>query len=279
MVNTAVCRVAPAVFVNHGGGPMPYLVTVTDPEQGPTRAFLENVASQWLGLNDPATKPAAIVLVTAHWEENVVTISSSEKHELLYDYYGFPPEAYNLKYDAPGSPSLAQKIKSLLTDASIPSQLNPTRGWDHGVFIPMKLIYPAADIPIVQVSLANSLDPDLHFRLGQALAPLRQENIAIVGSGMSFHSFRPTSQVKVQTKDFTDALNAASAKTSVEERGEALKAWKSFPHARACHPREEHLIPLHVVAGAAGEGSVTTYDIENPFWNNFVRSFGWGISS
>ncbi|CAK4069305.1 unnamed protein product [Aphanomyces euteiches] len=276
MADVATDRVAPAIFISHGAGPMPLLNPASDPNHGPTRTFFEQVAPQWLGLHDPATKPAAIVLVTAHWEENVVNISSGTSHELYFDYYGFPRPAYSVRYDAPGSPELAEKIKLLLTEANIEAQLNPKRGWDHGVFVPMKLIHPSADVPIVQVSLARSLDPQLHFRIGQALAQLRQDNIAIVGSGMSFHGGRGSSQVKNHSKNFLLALSGACSKTSVEERGEALKGWASMPYARECHPREEHLIPLHVVAGAAGEGRVKTHDIKSASSEITIRCFGWG---
>ncbi|KAF0691135.1 hypothetical protein As57867_017519, partial [Aphanomyces stellatus] len=272
MVNS-VCRKAPAVFVNHGAGPFPILKPITDPRHGSTRAFLENVAPQWLGLKDPATKPAAIVLVSAHFEEAVVTISSGEAHDLYYDYYGFPDEAYSLTYKAKGSPVIAQNIQTLLAAANIPSQLDPSRGWDHGVFVPMKLIHPDEDIPIIQMSVVAGLDPALHYRIGQALASLREENIAIVGSGATFHPSRGTDDIEKKAKLFNDALVDACSKSDAVERYEALKSWASLPHARDCHQREEHLIPLHVIAGAGGDGPATSYDITG---NGMFRSVGWG---
>ncbi|KAF0684415.1 hypothetical protein As57867_023526, partial [Aphanomyces stellatus] len=181
MVQAVIRRKAPAIFVNHGAGPLPLLKPVTDPDHGPTRAFLEQVAPQWLGLKDLATKPAAIVVVTAHWETiPEVTISSGESHDLLYDYYGFPSDAYSISYKAKGSPAVAQKIHDLLSQASIPSKLDATRGWDHGTFVPMKLINPEEDIPVVQMSVVGSWDPAHHLRIGQVLAALRDENIAIL---------------------------------------------------------------------------------------------------
>ncbi|RHY86642.1 hypothetical protein DYB37_000326 [Aphanomyces astaci] len=273
MVNPAL-RKAPAVFVNHGAGPFPILKPIDDPRHGSTRAFLERVAPKWLGLDDPATKPAAIVLVTAHWEESVVSISSGESHELYYDYYGFPDEAYSLTYKAKGSPAIAHQIHALLAATNIPSKLDPSRGWDHGVFVPMKLIHPAEDIPIVQVSVVAGLDPDLHLRIGQALASLRDENIAIVGSGATFHPSHRTDDSETKAKLFNDALVEASSKPTAVDRHEALKAWAALPHARDCHQREEHLIPLHVIAGAGGDGPATSYDITG---NGMFRSVGWGV--
>ncbi|KAF0693057.1 Aste57867_15928 [Aphanomyces stellatus] len=264
---------AVAVFVNHGAGPLPVLMPATDPDHGPTRIFLEQVAPQWLGLNDPATKPTAIILVTAHWEESVVTISSGKSHNLLYDYHGFPAPAYSISYKARGSPAIADKIQSLLTAANIPSKLDPKRGWDHGVFVPMKLINPTEDVPIVQMSVVAGWDPALHYHIGQALASLRDENIAIVGSGATFHPSQAVSNMEKKAKRFNDALAKACAKTSADERGEALTAWTSLPHARDCHQREEHLIPLHVVAGAGGDGASTSHKNGS---SGMYRSFAWG---
>ncbi|RHY05096.1 hypothetical protein DYB36_006753 [Aphanomyces astaci] len=277
-MTTSVCRRAPAIFVNHGAGPLPVLMPVTDPDHGTARAFLEQVTPAWLGLNDVDTRPSAIVLVTAHWEESTVAISSGASHPLLYDYGGFPKEAYALTYNAKGSPAIAHKIHALLTAQNIPSKLDPTRGWDHGLFVPMKLINPAEDIPIVQLSVVRGSDPDLHFRIGEALAPLRDENIAILGSGMSYHSFHGRGNLVAQSKAFNDALVKACAHVDVQARGEALKAWEAMPGARECHPREEHLIPLHVIAGAAGHDALTSKDILSTMFEPVrLVSMGWGV--
>ncbi|KAF0694928.1 hypothetical protein As57867_014156, partial [Aphanomyces stellatus] len=216
----------------------------------------------------------AIVVVTAHWETiPEVTISSGESHDLLYDYYGFPSDAYSISYKAKGSPAVAQKIHDLLSQASIPSKLDATRGWDHGTFVPMKLINPEEDIPVVQMSVVGSWDPAHHLRIGQVLAALRDENIAILGSGMSYHptGFR---LVMDNAKPFGEALVAACAKTDAAARGQALTKWESFPKARKCHQREEHLVPLFVVAGAGGDGNVETVDVYD---NGVFKAFGWGV--
>lgn len=199
--------------------------------------------------------PDAIVLVTAHWEESNVTITSSEKPELFYDYYGFPPKAYDIKYPAPGNPELAKKIQSVLGESKITAKLNAKRGYDHGVFIPLKLMFPDADIPVIQMSILSSLDPEEHIKLGEALSSLRDENILIVGSGLSFHSFKyffgDIKEANRVSVPFHEYLTDAVVKTTdPKERRNKLKQWAKAPYARECHPREEHLLPMLVIAGA-----------------------------
>ncbi|OQR87976.1 aromatic ring-opening dioxygenase LigB subunit [Achlya hypogyna] len=261
---------AAAVFANHGAGPFPILKPVTDPNHGPTRHFLETKIPELLGLNDPATRPKAIVVVTAHWEEPYVAISSAESHPLLYDYYGFPQEAYSLTYKAKGSPAIAQKIHQLLGEANIVSRLDPTRGWDHGTFVPLKLIHPAEDIPIVQISVVAGLDPALHFKIGQVLSVLRDENIAIVGSGATFHPSRGTNDLENKARKFNVALTEAALEVDVDDRRKALNHWASLPHARDCHQREEHLIPLHVVAGAGAGDAGQAFDVDKGMYTSFA---------
>lgn len=197
-------------------------------------------------------KPKAIVVITAHWEtSDAVQISGQDQHtELLYDYGGFPAEAYELTYRPPGDRQLAERIRSLLKDAGIAVQLNDRRHFDHGVFIPLKLIYPDADIPVVALSILKNLSPSEHLAIGAALAPLRDEQILLIGSGSSVHGFRATED---QCKGFVSKLTEVLTKAETGERREALANWeKVLPFARQNHPREEHLIPLHVIVGAAG---------------------------
>ncbi|OQS04284.1 4,5-DOPA dioxygenase extradiol-like [Thraustotheca clavata] len=274
MATCAAIRAA-AVFANHGAGPFPILRPATDPNHGPTRRFLEVNTRELLGLNDPTTRPKAIVIVTAHWEEPYVAISSGETHPLLYDYYGFPDEAYSLTYKAKGSPEIAQKIHKLLTDANIISRLNPTRGWDHGTFVPLKLINPAEDVPIVQVSVVAGMDPKLHFKLGQLLSTLRDENVAILGSGATFHPSRRESDHENKGRKFNQALTQAALAPTADDRNNALSKWASFPHARECHHREEHLIPLHVIAGAGGDDSGEAFDVDKGMYT----AFAWRASA
>jgi len=181
-----------------------------------------------------------------------VAINSSPKPDLLYDYYGFPEHTYKLKYDAPGSPELAENVRGLLTKAQIPTRLIADRGLDHGVFIPLKLVYPEADIPIVQVSLMTGLDPGKHIEIGQALAPLRQQGVLIVGSGMSYHNLRRFGDGSEDQSsiEFDEWLKNSVCQTNPDERNQLLCQWQNAPSARAAHPREEHLIPLMVAAGA-----------------------------
>ncbi|XP_013174413.1 PREDICTED: 4,5-DOPA dioxygenase extradiol-like [Papilio xuthus] len=242
---------APAIFVNHGGGPMPLL---GDKEHEGLTIFLRDEIKKHLNLK----QIKGIILVTAHWEESKVTISSGKHHDLYFDYYGFPPESYKYKYDAPGNPELAGKLKKTLDNAGIESKLDPKRGWDHGVFVPMMLINPAADIPIIQVSVLNNQDPEEHYKLGKALYEFRKEGIAILGSGMSYHNMREfrnsRNKKQVVNKEFDDFLNEVCTAENEDKRRTGLISWRSQPGADEAHPPRaaEHFMPLIVIAGAGG---------------------------
>jgi aromatic ring-opening dioxygenase catalytic subunit (LigB family) len=158
----------PAVFVNHGGGPMPLLG-----KQQNLVKHMKDLVKNYL----PPEKPKAIVVFSAHWESDPVKITSSSNPKMLYDYYGFPPESYEYEYPAPGSTELAQRIHGLLTTQGIDSELDNERGFDHGVFVPLMIMYPDADIPVVCVSLHSSLAPEINIGIGQALKPLRDDGI------------------------------------------------------------------------------------------------------
>ncbi|OQS04282.1 hypothetical protein THRCLA_03470 [Thraustotheca clavata] len=261
---------AGVIFVNHGAGPLPVLLSAKDKTHGPTRRFMEKSIPHLLGLKDPLTRPRAIVLVSAHWEENHVGISCAETSSLLYDYSGFPEEAYSIAYNAKGSPGIAQHIHELLSSANIPSELNSSRGWDHGTFIPMKLIRPMGDIPIVQLSVVAGFEPALHFRIGQVISVLRDENIAIVGSGATFHPSRNLVDIKRRGRKFNQALKEAVLIDSEDKRRDALKAWTKLPYTRDCHQRQEHLIPLMVIAGAAGAQEGQVFDVDEGIYSSFV---------
>ena len=198
------------------------------------------------------SKPKAVLVVTAHWETtNTVEINAQQQHpQLFYDYYGFPAEAYQLQYNPPGDINLADRVKSLLEQAGIQAQLNDQRNFDHGVFIPLKLIYPDADIPVVSMSILDSLSPAQHLAIGRALAPLRKEEILIIGSGSSVHGFQVTRE---QSDAFMNKLINVLTTSDANERENVLINWEDkLPFARKNHPREEHFIPLHVIVGAAG---------------------------
>jgi aromatic ring-opening dioxygenase catalytic subunit (LigB family) len=198
--------------------------------------------------------PEAMVVVSGHWEEPVFTASTTIDPKLIFDYSGFPVHTYRLTWPAPGEPELAQRVAGLLSDAGLPAEVNASRGFDHGVFVPLKVAFPDAKIPVVSLSLAASLDPALHLAAGRALTPLRDENVLIVGSGMSFHNLR--GYLQPQTLERARAFDAwlTSAVTSpAPERVSLLKEWRKAPFAAYAHPREEHLIPLMVAAGAGGD--------------------------
>ena len=241
--------VQPTLFIPHGGGPC---------------FFMDDPAGTWTALGDflralPAALPAppdAILLVSGHWETDGFAFTSGDHPPLLYDYYNFPPHTYELRYDAPGAPTLAARAAGLLRAAGLEANLDADRGYDHGVFIPLKMAWPDADVPIVEMSLDRSLDPALHLAAGQALAPLREENVLIVGSGMSFHNMRGFGDPAATepSRQFDDWLDKAATRMP-SERNRQLTQWASAPSARASHPREEHLIPLMVAAGASsGQG-------------------------
>jgi aromatic ring-opening dioxygenase catalytic subunit (LigB family) len=199
--------------------------------------------------------PRAVLVISGHWEEDPIAVNVAEHPALLYDYYGFPEHTYHLEYPAPGAPPLARETLEILSTAGFPVREERRRGLDHGVFVPFKLIYPHADVPIVQLSLRAGLDPAAHLAIGEALAPLRRQGVLIVGSGMSFHNLRIASieNARIPASEEFDAwLGEAAGAPTREERNAELIRWARAPAARFAHPREEHLMPLMVAAGAGG---------------------------
>lgn len=244
----------PALYIPHGGGPCFFM----DPPPGLPRDLWDGMAAYLRGIDASiGARPSSVLVISAHWESERPTVNTATRPPLLFDYYGFPEHTYRLTYPVAGSPRLAQRVRALLGSAQIPSDEDPERGLDHGVFIPFKLIYPEADVPVVQLSLNRSLDAATHLRIGRALAPLRAEEVLIVGSGMSYHNLRDfyadDSRVRQVARDFDDWLNEAVTEPDPAERERKLAAWHQAPGARQAHPRPEHLIPLMVAAGAAGE--------------------------
>ncbi|KXV71840.1 dioxygenase [Acetobacter cerevisiae] len=237
----------PVLFLPHGGGPCFFMDWPDTWDR--MAAFLRGV-SQTL-----PQKPDAILVVSGHWETAIPTVTASAQPPLIYDYYGFPPHTYHLRYPVPGSPALAGQVQALLSKAGIPNAADPERGLDHGVFIPFMLAFEEAGIPVVELSLQQDLNPAAHLRIGQALAPLRDQNVLIVGTGLTYHNLRhfmgenPASNAI--SHDFDVWLTAATCAPEAE-RNAALQHWDTAPGARICHPREEHLLPLMVAAGAAG---------------------------
>ncbi|MBL7250801.1 DODA-type extradiol aromatic ring-opening family dioxygenase [Alloalcanivorax marinus] len=238
-------------YLTHGGGPLPLL---NDPGHRELVASLRELAAV-------APTPKAILLVSAHWEASPVSLTGHPSPSLIHDYYGFPEAAYSLRYPVPGQPALAERARALLEDAGVPASVDQERGLDHGVFVPLSLMYPAADVPVVEMSVHSSLEPALHRRLGAALAPLLNDGVALIGSGSSFHNMavlmgRDRSLAALEAnRAFEDWLRDTLAEPGLStlERGRRLDQWRAAPGGAFAHPREEHLMPALVCAGAAGD--------------------------
>lgn len=240
----------PTYFISHGGGPWPWLPNM--------RQMLTSLETSLAHMPaEIGTTPKAILMVSGHWEEPDFAVMSSPAPGMVYDYGGFPPETYQIVYPAPGAPELAQRTADLLKAAGLPTHLDAKRGFDHGTFAPAYVMYPKADVPIYQVSLQHGYDPTAHFALGRALAPLREEGVLIVGSGLSYHNLRLFGPgAKVPSAAF-DAWLAEVMAMPGTARTKALLDWESAPHARTCHPQEDHLVPLFAALGAAEDEPAT----------------------
>lgn len=244
------------VYFSHGGGPLPIL---GDPGHQAMVDFMIQLPTQ-------LSRPDFILVISAHWEENAATLLGAQSPPMFYDYYGFPPQAYEITYPAPGSPDYAARISELLENERIPTRIDPQRGFDHGLFIPLKLMYPQADIPCIQLSLLRGLDPGAHLALGKALRGLQNENILVIGSGFSFHNLRAFSWQNIDAPDpandaFQDWLiETCTGALTEPEREQRLMEWEKAPSARYCHPREEHLLPLHVCQGMANRPARLIFD-------------------
>ncbi len=243
----------PTLFIPHGAGPCFFMDWNPPGAWDRTAAFLRGIPASL-----PA-RPRAIVLVSGHWLAAQPTVTSGARPGLIHDYGGFPPHTYQLRYDASGAPQVAARVARLLAGAGLPAAQDAARGWDHGVFIPLKVAFPDADVPVVQLSLLRSLDAGEHVAMGRALAPLRDEGVLIVGSGMSYHNMRGYGDPRSTpaSAEFDRWLTETVA-LPAPKRDARLADWAtaSGPAGRLSHPprAEEHLLPLHVAAGAAGEG-------------------------
>jgi 4,5-DOPA dioxygenase extradiol len=246
-------------FISHGGGPLPLLGDEAHQE------LITNLQK----LPTMIKKPSSILVISAHWEEDQPTITIGKSPPLVYDYYGFPKEAYEIQYLAQGNPILAYKVHALLVRSGLDARLDEQRGFDHGVFVPLKIMYPDADIPCIQLSLVKGLDPAEHIRIGKALNPLLEDDILIIGSGFSFHNlsafFTPNTKAsQTQNEAFEQWLihTCTNHQLNEEEREHRLVNWENAPAARYCHPREEHLIPLHICYGIAGTAARQSFSFE-----------------
>ncbi|WP_431276050.1 DODA-type extradiol aromatic ring-opening family dioxygenase [Variovorax ureilyticus] len=262
----------PTYFISHGGGPWPWMKKEMGHAYDKLEASLADMPRQ-IG-----RQPDAILMVSAHWEESAFTVQGNPHPPMIYDYGGFPAHTYQVHYDAPGSPELARRVQSLIEAAGLPARIDPERGFDHGMFSPMAAIYPKAEVPVVQLSLRRGLDPAEHIALGRAIAPLRDENVLIVGSGLSYHNLRAFGpQARDVSKAFDDWLNAVVVGRAAGRRNEQLLQWSAAPAARIAHPREEHLIPLMVAVGAAEDETAERVYHEDAFMGGIaVSSFRLG---
>ena len=251
-------RAAQIVYFSHGGGPLPIL---GDPGHKTMVEFMKKLPSQ-------LRRPESILVISAHWEEREPTLLGAEKPSLFYDYYGFPDEAYNITYPAPGNLKLVGRVKEMLQKNNFSIRIDNERGYDHGVFIPLKLMYPEADIPVAQLSLVRGLNPATHMALGNALRGLLSENVLVIGSGFSFHNQNaffgnPTGGADARNEAFQNWLiETVTSPLTQGEREQRLIHWESAPNARYCHPREEHLLPIHVCQGLANESGKLIFNDE-----------------
>ncbi|OOG25698.1 dioxygenase [Thioalkalivibrio denitrificans] len=265
-------RSAPILYIPHGGGPLPLM---GDPGHRELAAFLRAVSST-------LETPSAIVVISAHWETDVPMLTGAGRPGLIYDYYGFPEEAYRVHYPAPGDPQLAGELQQRLEAAGLQGRTDPRRGFDHGLFIPLKLMYPDAQIPCVQLSLLDSLDPAAHIALGRAVADVRDEGVMVLGSGLSFHNMRALMDPGMNDNGAVDGFHGWLTETctspdlSPQDRERRLCAWQDAPGARFCHPREEHLLPLHVCYGVAcGQTPAAQVVFDGPVMGRRAVALQW----
>ncbi|MCH8551682.1 MAG: dioxygenase [Natronospirillum sp.] len=262
----------PTYFISHGGGPWPWMERELGDQYRVLRTFLQDLPGT---LPDA---PKAILVITGHWETETLRISAGERPGMIYDYYNFPPHTYEVSYPAPGDPTLASRISTLLEQSGFNAQLDPERGFDHGTFVPLSVMYPEAKVPVVMLSMLNHRDPATHMALGQALAPLRDEGVLIIGSGLSYHNLRLMNQAGAEpSRQFDDWLQDTLTQQDTNTRMERLQHWSQAPGARIAHAEEDHLVPLFVAAGAAEEDRGECVHHEPDFFGHItVSSFRFG---
>jgi len=257
----------PTYFVSHGGGPWPFIPEI--------REAMQALTSSLVGVTrEIGVLPRAVLCVSGHWEEPAFTVMANPRPPMVYDYYGFPAHTYEVVYGAPGAPDVAARIQALLTAAGLPAPADAHRGFDHGTFVPLFVMYPQAQVPVLQLSLRHDLDPAAHLAVGRALAPLRDEGVLILGSGLSFHNLRLRGpQATPPSKAFDDWLHDTLEHASPAQRSARLLQWEQAPAARIAHPREDHLLPLMVALGAAEQETATTV------YHETMPMMGWVASS
>lgn len=256
----------PTFFISHGGGPWPWMAGMVEGPYAALTHSLRRLAA------DTGGQPRAILMLSAHWEAPAFTVQSHPQPGMIYDYYGFPEHTYRIHYSAPGNPELAAQVVQLLRAADLPATVDPQRGYDHGMYTPMAVAYPAADMPVVQLSLLQNLDPATHLQLGRALAPLRDEGVLLIGSGLSYHNLRAFGPAAADVSKRFDTWLQDTLRLSPAERTQALLNWENAPAARQAHPREEHLLPLFFAVGAAEEEPMHVVYHEDDFMGGVAAS-------
>lgn len=239
----------PTFYLTHGGGPWPFM------DNHPFKQAFAQLGQCLTELPQRlATQPKAILVVSGHWEAPAFTVSTAKRPGMLYDYYGFPEHTYHVKYPAPGAPKLAKQVVNRLKQAGFNTATDNQRGYDHGTFCLLQLLYPQANIPVLQLSLQHALDPEQHLKMGQQLAELRNEGILIIGSGSSYHNLRHfDASGALASRQFDQWLQQTLTDSTPAARWQQLVNWQQAPAAREAHPREEHLLPLMATVGAAAE--------------------------
>lgn len=263
----------PTYFLSHGGGPWPYI-------DGEFRRHFDQLERSLIEMRaELGDAVRAVLMVSGHWEQSGFAVSSARQPGMVYDYSGFPDHLYHIRYQAPGSPELARRVQESLRNGGVEVRLDDTRGFDHGTFSLMKPLYPHEDMSLVQLSVDSRFDPALHLQVGRLLAPLREEGVLIIGSGLSYHNLREMQSLRgaEQSRHFDDWLQQVLVRSSPQERTEQLTQWEKAPFARAAHPREDHLIPLMVAVGAAEhEAGAVTYHQTNMMGRYTASSFRFG---
>lgn len=258
----------PVYYISHGGGPWPWIREV-EASYAPLRTALADIPRQ-LGNQ----KPSAILMVSAHWESaHGFTVQGHPNPSMLYDYYGFPAHTYDVRYAAPGKPELAERVKELLAEHQLEAHIDAERGFDHGAFVPAYCIYPDASVPMVQLSIHQHYDPALHIQLGKAIERLRDENVLIICSGLSYHNLRHLGPSGREPSAQFDAwLEKTLLHDTPEQRIPAMLNWENAPAARIAHAREDHLVPLFVAVGAAEHDSVHRFHYQQDAFGGITVS-------
>ena len=261
----------PTYFISHGGGPWPWVAQMRENFKALEDSFARMI-------DELPERPKAVLMISGHWEEeDTYAVMHSSAPPMIYDYFGFPADTYEVTYPAPGAPALAERVAALIAAAGLPTRLDDTRGYDHGTFVPMAILWPDADMPLFQVSMRAHYSPSEHLALGRALAPLRDDGVLIIGSGLSYHNLSAFGAAARAPSEAFDAWLGETLDLPPRERGAHLLDWETAPSARQCHASEDHLVPLFAALGAAEAATATrTYHEEMIFGGVTASSWRFG---